>query len=73
MQNIPYPSEVRQAAIDRAVRAFLTSKTVGQVATAERYAVLVTNRTMPAEVIPATLVLFDELADRSRRRVRRAR
>ena len=63
--------ETSQHALDRAVRAFHTSKTGPQVETAARYAVLVTTKTLPAEVVPAVLTLFDELADRSRRRVRR--
>jgi len=68
-----HPQEVRQVALDRAIKAFYSSKTGPQVETAARYAVLVANRTMPAESVMATLTLFDELADRSRRRVRRAR
>lgn len=72
-KDIMTPEEIQAAAIDRAVRAVTSSRTLPQLATARRYAVLAVNCTAPAGPVAGMLTLFDKCADIQERRIRRHR
>jgi hypothetical protein len=60
-------------AVERAVKALASCRTVGQVWVAIRYAILAVERDLPAVHHGAALEVLDELTDRQLRRIRRRR